>query len=253
MITALIVEDERLSAERLQSQLLHLKEDINIVGVCDSVSDAKQWLRDESLPDVIFMDIQLNDGTGFDILHDLKLSCPIIFTTAYDEYAVKAFRFNSIDYLLKPIARENLERAVAKLSSQISTATPSLGEQEITGLERIISGDFKKRFLVKIGEQFKTVNIEDVAYFFFHDGMTYMSTIDGNRWPLDSSLDQLESAVSPLQFFRVNRKLIISLQSIQEIHTYFNSRLLLKLKPSIGFEVIVSRDRVSAFKRWMDL
>lgn len=253
---ALIIEDERLSADRLKVLINKIDPEIRILDVLDSVSSARSWFRDNSPPDILFLDIQLNDGLGFDVLSELKFEIPVIFTTAYDNYAIKAFKFNSIDYLLKPIDETDLQHSIEKLRSQDRQSEPATISgvgQDFGQLKKILTGDFKKRFLVKLGDQYRSVNVETISYFHYQGGMTYLIANDGKKYPLDYTMDHIESLLHPLEFFRVNRKLVLSLSSIKEIHSYFNSRLLLKLAPELSEEVIVSRDRVADFKRWMDL
>lgn len=252
---ALIIEDERLSADRLKVLINKIDPEIEVLAILDSVSSSRHWFRDNSPPDILFLDIQLNDGLGFDVLTELQIEIPVIFTTAYDNYAIKAFKFNSIDYLLKPIDETDLQHSIEKLKSQNkqSEASGHGAGQDFGQLKKIITGDFKKRFLVKLGDQYRSVNVEDIAYFYYRDGMTYLMTMDGKKYPVDYSMDQIENLLHPLEFFRVNRKLIVSLDCIKEIHSYFNSRLLLRLTPAVDDEVIVSRDRVADFKRWMDI
>lgn len=251
MIRAVIVEDERLSADRLKSLIERLNPSMEVVAVLDSVGSAREWFQDQKAPDLLFLDIQLNDGISFDLLLEGAIHCPIIFTTAYDQFAIKAFKFNSIDYLLKPVELEALRQALAKFER--SAKSVNVDAPTVTRLERIVSDDFKKRFLVKLGEKFQSVDIGEVAYFFYQEGITYLQTRSGKKWPIDQTLEVLEEVLNPIEFFRVSRKLIISLPAVSEIHTYFNSRLLLKLTPQANFETIVSRERVADFKRWMDL
>ncbi len=249
MIQALIVEDERLSADRLKNMINEVAPELQIAAILDSVESSLEWFRDNSPPDLIFLDIQLNDGTGLDLLRESKTRCPVIFTTAYDDYAIKAFQYNSLDYLLKPVEEEDLKRAIAKFK-EFSNEHPRV---DIPQVERIIARDFKKRFLVKLGDQYKPIDVTSIAYFTYENGLTYLITHDGERWPVDQSLEQVQEVLNPLDFYRVNRQTLISLKSIAEIHTYFNSRLLLKLLPDCPQEVIVARERVSHFKKWMDL
>lgn len=246
---AVIIEDEQLSAERLQHLVKKVAPEIVIVSILNSVSRAQDWFRDHSPPDLIFLDIQLGDGTGFDILQSISGAPLIIFTTAYDEYAIKAFKFNSIDYLLKPVEREALSSALQKLNH--TPERPQLTAPIIQATEKIIKNDYKKRFLIKIGEQFQNIDSQNISYFHYEDGACTLSTHEKNL-PVDYSLDQLEEILNPIDFFRINRQFIVSSKSISEIHTYFNSRLLLKLSPDFTDDVIVSRDRVNGFKRWLD-
>lgn len=253
MIHIAIVEDERLSAERLKVLVQELSPEYSVVALLDSVESTMQWLKDNSSPDLILLDIQLNDGVGFDLLADDLISCPVIFTTAYDEYAVKAFKYNSIDYLLKPIDRAELENALEKFKKHGERTVSPEAKAQFGQVSRMLSGSYKKRFLVKLGDRFQPLIVEDIAYFVSQNDLTYLVTRSGDKWPMDQSLDQLQELINPLDFFRINRKLIISLPAIKEIHSYFNSRLLLKLDPHADDEVIVSRERVANFKRWMDL
>ncbi len=251
MMQALIVEDERLSAERLKTLINKVDPEMEIAGILNSVSSSKEWLRDNSPPDVMFLDIQLNDGTGFDLLSEIEESCPVIFTTAYDNYAIKAFKFNSVDYLLKPIDETELASSIKKLKQQASVPAPP--EQDYGKLQKIITGDFKQRFLVKLGDQYQSVVIPEISYFLYQDAMCYVVVKEGRKYPIDYTMDQLEGLLNPLEFFRINRQMLLCLSAIKEIHSYFNSRLLLRLAPDHEEDVIVSRDRVGDFKRWMDL
>ncbi|MEM9391617.1 MAG: LytTR family DNA-binding domain-containing protein [Bacteroidota bacterium] len=247
---AVIIEVESLSAERLLHLVQKADKAINVMGILSSVESSKEWFRDNSPPDLIFLDIQLGDGTAFDLLSEVDISSSIIFTTAYDEYAIRAFKYNSIDYLLKPIEKNALISAIAKMKhAPLKTNTE---KHELQSLRKIISGEYKKRFLIKVGEQFKNLEIDNVAYFSYYEGSCALTTRDNKRWPIDYSLDQVEEVVNPIDFFRVNRQFIVNAKSIEEIHTYFNSRLLLTLNPENNKEVIVSRDRVNDFKRWLD-
>ena len=248
-----IVEDEKLSAERLRSMVLQIDSKIEVTALLSSVSEAIEWFRDNSPPDIVLLDIQLSDGTGFDILATMSTLPCIIFTTAYDEYALKAFKYNSIEYLLKPIDKNELETALLKFSQINRQAIyDSAFVKKIENVEKTITGEYKKRFLIKIGEQFKNIEVDNIAYIYHQNGSCNICTTDDKKLPIDYSLDQLEEVLNPADFLRVNRQLIVKASAIAEIHTYFNSRLLLMLSPSFNGEVIVSRDRVSAFKSWMD-
>ncbi|MBV6644735.1 MAG: response regulator transcription factor [Cyclobacteriaceae bacterium] len=249
-----IVEDERLSAQRLEKLVIEVAPEIEVIAMLDSVAESKGWFIDNTMPDLMFLDIQLNDGTGFDLLDSLKYQPPVIFTTAYDEYAIRAFKFNSVDYLLKPIEEDKLRFSIKKFRNN----HPRLSNEEVSNdgydaLQRIISGNFKKRFLIKIGEKYQPVDVDEIAFFIYKNAATYVVTKTGLNLPIDQTLEQLSGVLNPLDFFRVNRKMLISLSCIKEINTYFNSRLLLQVDPDPGMEAVVSRERVSEFKRWMDL
>ncbi|MCG8388125.1 MAG: LytTR family DNA-binding domain-containing protein [Cytophagales bacterium] len=249
----IIVEDERLSAERLRHLVLKIDSTITVLDILPSVQKAAEWFRANSCPDLVFLDIQLSDGTAFDLLKSLTVSPPVIFTTAYDEFALKAFNYNSIQYLLKPIEMEELDKALEKFKAMDrqpleGTSLPDRLEQ----VQKTIKNEYKRRFLIKIGDQYQNVEVSQVAYVYYHDGSCLLKTREGKEFLIDYSLDQLEDILNPLDFFRVNRQFIVKADAIKEIHAYFNSRLLLRLAPGDGSEIIVSRDRVNHFKRWMD-
>jgi two-component system, LytTR family, response regulator LytT len=248
-----IVEDEQLSAERLKHLVLKIDSSINVKEILPSVELAQEWFRDNSPPDVLLLDIQLSDGTAFDFLKSITTFPSIIFTTAYDEYALKAFKYNSIEYLLKPIEEEQLAKALQKFKAlnRMPSESNTIIEK-IESVQKSITGNYKRRFLIKIGEQFLNVDVNQISYLFYENGACFLTTKAGKKMPIDYSLDQLEEILNPMEFFRINRQYLIRSEAIEEIHTYLNSRLLLKLKPDSVAEIIVSRDRVNNFKRWMD-
>jgi DNA-binding LytR/AlgR family response regulator len=241
-----IIEDERLSAQRLELMLQELSSDLRVVSRLSSVKQSIEWFATHSLPDLIFMDIQLNDGLSFEILDHIKGEPPVIFTTAYDEYAIRAFKFKSVDYLLKPIDQDELVLALQKYSRHHQSGYGPYSE-----ISKMFSRDYRQRFLIKVGEQYVPVKTNEIAYFYFDNGMTYLRTFQQKRFPMDHSLERLMEMVDPLEFFRINRKLIVALNSVKQIHGYFNSRLLLKIEPEFEDEVIVSRERVNDFKGWI--
>ncbi|MEO1049225.1 MAG: LytTR family DNA-binding domain-containing protein [Bacteroidota bacterium] len=248
----IIVEDERLTAERLRDLIHKCDNSIKVHDILPSVDRTLTWFKEHSNPDLMFLDIQLSDGTGFDVLKSLINCPPIVFTTAYDEHAIRAFKYNSVDYLLKPIHQEDLNTAIQKFRNLGDQPYYHAPAPPLEQLDKSVNGTYKKRFLIKVGEQFKTVEVNKIAYFHYEEGMTYLTQKGGLKLPLDYSLDQLEEILNPMDYFRVNRKYLVSLPAISQIHTYFNSRLLLKLDPNHEDEVIVSRDRVQDFKRWVD-
>ena len=251
-MNALIIEDERLSAKRLQNIIRQEHPQINLLDTLFSVQDVHEWLHENPPPDLLFLDIQLNDGTGFDVLKLFESPPPVIFTTAYDQYAIKAFKFFSVDYLLKPIEAQELKNALIKFQKMKEVPwDEQLGEQ-LKDLTKAFDHGYKKRFLIRIGERFHHIAVEDIAYFYHKEAVTHLMSHSGKDYQMDQSLDQLEQLVNPLEFFRINRNYITSLQAVDQIHSYFNSRLLLKLAPSCEEEVIVSRDRVAGFKQWVD-
>ena len=248
----LIVEDEKPAARRLAQLVRQIRPDAELLDPLDSVETTVAWWRQNPAPDLLFLDIQLADGLSFEIFESVEINAPVIFTTAFDEYALRAFKVNSVDYLLKPIDPEALERALGKFDkTQLKTSGSS---QELIQnlLEQLREKNYKKRFLVKNGQQLNYLNVPDIAYFYSDDGLIFAHLRDGKRHHLDYTLDQLVDVLNPQDFFRINRKIITSLDAIRKIHTYFNSRLKLELTPVTELESIVSRDRVNDFKRWLD-
>ncbi len=248
----LIFEDEQLSAERLEQLLARLDQNLEVVEVLSSVKQGVAWFKSNPNPDLILMDIHLTDGSCFELFNQVVIDVPVIFTTAYDEYAIKAFKVNSVDYILKPIDFEELVAAFEKFNKYRSQQ-PQVQSQLIQTLYEQISreGKYKQRFLVKLGEQLKRIESKDIAYFLFEDGLVWANSTSKLRLPMDYSLEQLEQMLDPRDFFRINRKMLINLESVQKIHTYYNSRLKLVLQPDMGKDIIVSRERVSDFKEWI--
>lgn len=248
---AIIVEDEEFASKRLGLLVSELAPDLEIAAILSSVQQARQWFANNPLPDLIFLDIQLNDGYGFDILDDLEDHPPVIFTTAYNEFAIRGFKYNGLDYLLKPIVKADLKVALEKFEKNITrSAAPQQNMQELKDLFR---KEFKHRFMVKVGNQFRSFNVADIAYFKSMEGMIFLHTHSSQSYPIEYTIDQLENILNPIQFFRVNRKFMVSVESVAEIHSYFNSRLLLKLLPKEEEQVIVSRERTTNFKKWLDM
>ncbi len=248
---AIIIEDEKLTAQRLLQLLTENAPQIEVLVLLPSVKKATEWIAQHAAPDLVFLDIQLNDGTGFDVLDQWENHPPVIFTTAYDEYAIKGFKYNSLEYLLKPIVAHELRKAIEKVERLAVSTKPAM--VPLADLKKWMQKEFKKRFMVKVGDQYKMVAVEETAYFFSQEGMAFLVGQLGKKWPIDYTLDQLEEILDPTHFFRINRKFILSVASITTIHSYFNSRLLLQLKPNADEEVIVSRERVAAFKQWLDM
>jgi two-component system, LytTR family, response regulator LytT len=252
-LKVLIFEDENLSAEHLVNLIHRYDRTIVPLGVIESVRQGINWLNTHPEPDLLIMDIQLSDGSCFDLFKQVKTECPVIFTTAFNEYAIQAFKVNSIDYLLKPVDFDELQLAFEKFRKQRKaggTGNELLYQQLYSQLLK--DNQYKKRLLIKIGEQLKQVNIDEIAFFLYDTGMSWAVTCLKNRYPLDYSLDELEKFLDPASFFRINRKFIINPGCIEKIHTYFNNRLKLQLRPDPQTEVLVSRERVQEFKNWLD-
>lgn len=245
----LIVEDEKLAREYLIDLLNRLPINIRIVGQADSVKEGIKWLLKHESPDLILMDINLGDGLGFKILDVVDVQCPIIFTTAYDEYAIQAFKVNSIDYLLKPIDTEDLRRAFAKFKSINADQRPSV---DYRMLNQRLRPYHKERFIVKIGSHLKTIPNSDILFFNSENKTTYITSKKGRQYPIDYSLEKLIDLLNPDEYFRINRQYVIKYNAIEDIVSFSNSRLKIHLVHSKQGDVFVARDRVPAFKAWLD-
>lgn len=248
----LIIEDEQPAAKRLQKLISQHLPDVKIVGVLESVKSAISWFKGNPSPNLIFLDIQLADNLSFEIFKHVKIDAPVIFTTAYDQYTLQAFKLNSIDYLLKPIDEEELAQALDKYQ-RLFEPNSSINVQTINRImQSFVKPQYKERFIVKAGQQMTYISVGNIGYFYAADGLAYAKMMDNKRHIIDYTLDSLEPLLSPSNFFRLNRKVICHISSIKKIAPYFNSRLALTLQPKPDFEVIVSRDRVSDFKKWLD-
>lgn len=248
----LIIEDEQPAAKRLTQLIKKSLPDSEMVGSLDSVESAVQWLKSKAAPDLIFMDIQLADGLSFNIFQQVEVQSPVIFTTAYDQYTLKAFKVNSVDYLLKPIDPEEFRRAIEKYQRffQQQKSYDASSIQQL--LESLQKKDYKERFLVKVGQQITYLPTKEVAYFYSEDGLVQARHASGKKYFVDYSLDHLEGLLDPKDYFRISRKVVVRIEAIAKINTWFNSRLKLELTPKTDFDVIVSRERVGDFKRWLD-
>ncbi len=247
----LIVEDEKLSAEHLSNLLGKIEPTFEIVHISESVKRTIAFLESGMKVDLIFMDIHLADGISFDIFTTVKDTAPIIFTTAFDEYAIKAFKFNSIDYLLKPIGKMELKNAIDKFKTLNSkNLTEQFGKLE--DVYSIINRNYKNRFLVRSGEQILSVPVEDISFLIAEDGIVILVNKDGKRFALDQSLDTLETLLDPEYFFRISRKVIMRFDAIQKIFPHLNSRLKISSEYLNDENSIVSRERVGDFKKWLD-
>lgn len=249
-----VIEDESLAAKRLVRLISELRKDVVVDFQTDSVEDAVVYFDKNPDIQLAFMDVQLADGISLDIFQHTSVNVPVIFTTAYDHYAVKAFKVNSIDYLLKPIETKELERALHRydaLFAQKSTAAlPDL--HHLIAAVRAQQGEFRKRFLVRSGAKLVFISIQNVAYFFSDEGSTFIVNKDNERYLIEHTLDELEAQLNPEDFFRINRGMIVQLQSIKKIEPHFNNRLLLEISPAFETEITVSRHRASAFKSWLN-
>lgn len=251
MLRTIIIEDEKPSARRLQRMLLDIG--IEAEAMLHSVKESIQWFSTNEAPDLILLDIQLSDGLSFEIFEQVEVRSAIIFTTAYDEYALKAFKLNSIDYLLKPIDDEELKTAIDKFAENqpkehnLMVDISQIKKLLVNPLDR----NYKKRFTIKIGQHLRVVETESVECFYSEHKATYLYTNDKKNYLLDQTLEQLEEQLDPVKFFRVSRKFIINVDAISDIISYTNSRLQIKLKHYADQEIIVSREKVKSFKNWL--
>jgi DNA-binding LytR/AlgR family response regulator len=248
-----IIEDEPQAASRLEKLLKELLPGSKIVASMDSVKRAVQWFQANLAPDLALMDIQLADGIGFEIFEKCQVNCPVIFTTAYDKYALRAFKVNSIDYILKPVDKDELSNAILKLQS-ITDKDRNVSQtiRNIGSAVEMLMKKYKSRFVIKVGEHLRTIEVEQIRYFFSQDKATFCVTDENRNFILDYTLEQLEEMLDPTEFFRINRKYLVRASAIQDIISYTNSRLRLTLKGSADTDVIVARERVQQFREWLD-
>ncbi len=246
-----IIEDEQLTAKRLEGMLKNYDEGIEILTVLPSVAESVEWFKSNPDPDLIFMDIHLEDGQCFSIFEKINLDLPVIFTTAYDEYTIQAFKVNSIDYLMKPINAEELAQAIAKYKRL--HAQPSEKENMGALLKAIQrkEEDYKQRFLISIGSRLKTIEVADAHYFYSAEKVTFLVTKDNQKFPIDFSLDKLATVLNPQQFYRINRQMMVRLHSITNIHVFPKGRLKIDVSPEFKTDVMVSIDKVVEFKEWL--
>lgn len=251
-MNVLIIEDEKPSARRLQRMLASIQ--VNAEVMLHSIEESIAWFKNNEHPDLIFLDIQLSDGLSFEIFETLDIKSAVIFTTAYDEYALQAFKLNSIDYLLKPIDTFELEKAVKKYQNRVPQ--PQAVTIDFNDIKKLlvnpIDQEYKKRFSVKIGQHLKLINIEDIECFYSENKGTYLYTNEGRNYLLDTTLELLEQELEPQTFFRINRKFFVNINAIKDMVSYTNSRLQIKLSSYNEDEVIVARERVKDFKAWLE-
>lgn len=249
----LLIEDEPLAAAQLAAHISALRPQAQILAVCDTVKSAVDWLQNNEAPELAFFDIQLGDGLSFEIFEQVKFTQPVIFTTAFNQYAIQAFKVNSVDYLLKPIDRNDLEKALQKFESlaqpRSSNITPELLHEVVVSLKK---KSFKERFLVKVGTHLRVIETNDIKYFYSFEKGTYAKLSDGKDYLLDQSLELVEGLIDPTQFFRINRKYLVALKSISDVVAYSNSRLKLKVQQANDDDFLVAREKVKDFKSWLE-
>lgn len=248
-----IVEDEPLAVQKLSKLLLDVDATIRISGIADGIESAIEWLESHPEPDLILMDIELCDGQSFEIFNQFEVRSPVIFTTSYDEYAIQAFRVNSVDYLLKPIKKDDLERALQKYDrhnceqNKVFDITKLVSELQRQNQPR----EHRSRFLVKQDQRLIPIESADIAYFFSDNGFTFLISRDCVKYRIDFTLDELDQQLDPKLFFRLNRQHISAIKSVTQIHNYINGNLKIDLKPPVEKDIIIPRERVSDFKKWL--
>jgi two-component system, LytTR family, response regulator LytT len=253
----LIVEDEELAVKKIQKTLSGVDPDARVVGITDSITATVDWLNKNPSPDLILMDIELSDGQSFEIFTRVEVKSAVVFTTSYDEYALKAFKVNSIDYLLKPIQKEDLESALQKYRQMknmySSGKTPDLNVDNLVKelRQKLQPKEYRKRFLVKHAQKLVSIEVEEIAYFFSDGRLNFFKTYDNKKFVVDYTMDELEDMLDPERYFRISRAFYIAVDSVDQIHDYFGNRLLLHLKPAVDKEALVSREKVAEFKKWM--
>lgn len=248
----LIIEDEKHNTSRLQRLLADISSEFEIVGVLETVKESVSWLEKRDLPDVILMDIRLSDGLSFDIFDKVVVVSPVIFTTSYDEYAIRAFKVNSIDYLLKPIEKEELEVALEKVEIGRKKSVTALELEQLLHLFREKSPVFRKRFLLPAFNGYKTISVDEISYFFTEQKITYLVAGGGNIEMLAQTMDELEDELDPDGFFRANRQFIIHIDSVSMIQNDSNGKAKVVLKQNSEMEIVVSREKAPLLKKWLD-
>lgn len=250
-MNVLIIENEKHAATGLISLLKNIDTGINVMGVTESVESTINWFQSNPHPDLLLMDIQLDDGLCFELFEAVKIEIPVIFTTAYDEFMLSAFKVNSVDYLLKPIEEMALRRAIEKFKSIHYNA--SVKSEVIKQLLNELNKGFKNRFLIKVGEHYKSITDNEIACFYILERATFLRTSSDKDYVIDYSLDNLQKSLDPHKFFRINRNCIVNINEISDIINYSSSRLKIKLKSAKPiYDIIVSKDKVREFKKWID-
>ncbi|MEO5683993.1 MAG: LytTR family DNA-binding domain-containing protein [Chitinophagaceae bacterium] len=249
----LIIEDEELAVKKLQKTLASTTADAEIVGTTDSIKTSVEWLQQNPPPDLILMDIELADGQSFEIFNLTDVKSPVIFTTSYDEYALKAFKVNSVDYLLKPVQKEELQAALDKFKKlQNDTKSDINIESLVKELQQKLQHKgYRKRFLVKHAQKLVSIEVDDIAYFYSDGRLNFFKTNDNRKFVVDYTMDELEEMLDPEKYFRISRSFYVAINSVDKIDDYFGNRLILGIRPAVDKEALVSREKVTEFKKWL--
>ena len=249
----LIIEDEELAVKKLQKTLAGTDAGAEIVGTADSIKSSVEWLQQNPAPDLILMDIELADGQSFEIFNLTEVKSPVIFTTSYDEYALKAFKVNSVDYLLKPVQKEELQAALNKFNKLHSNGQPAINIESLVKelQQKLQHKEYRKRFLVKHAQKLVSIDVGDIAYFYSDGRLNFFKTTDNRKFVVDYTMDELEDMLDPEKYFRISRSFYVSIDSVDKIDDYFGNRLILGIKPVVDKEALVSREKVTEFKKWL--
>ena len=251
-MNVLIIEDEAAIARRMQKLLLEIDPEITVPGILCSIESSVAWFKSHTEPDLILMDIHLADGSSFEIFDEVEVNCPVIFTTAYDQYAIQAFKVNSIDYLLKPVNKEDLAESLKKFKRlQAPGLTTGLDYSKLAQMLGVKKSDYLRRMVIRFGDVIKALEVKDVAYFYSDEKIVFATLNEGKTYPVDFTLDQLERKMDPERFYRINRKFLISYESISKMISYSKSRVKITLNPACDLEVISSTERSGDFKEWL--
>jgi two-component system response regulator LytT len=252
-MTILIVEDEELAAKKLQKILFTIDPAATISGITDSIKGTVEWLQENPQPDLILMDIELSDGQSFEVFNLTEVKSPVIFTTSYDEFALKAFKVNSLDYLLKPVQKDELQAALNKYQKLKGNSQGDMNiDHLVKELQRKLKPvSYRRRFLVKHAQKLISVEVGEIAYFYSDGRLNFFKTTDNKKYVVDYTMDELEEMLDPDRYFRISRSFYVSINSVDKIDDYFGNRLILALKPAVEKEALVSREKVTEFKNWL--
>ena len=256
MIKVLIIEDEIPAQRLLKETLQEMDIKTEVIGCLNSIKSSVEWFQNNPHPDIVLLDIQLSDGLSFEIFKQVNIESSIIFTTAYDEYAIQAFKVNSIDYLLKPVEKDELQIAFEKYQYYnkqfIQEKNSNIDFSELASLIKSKKPEYRKRLLIQSNESFFHLPVDDIALFYSMQGITFAVTFEKREYPVNFSLENLKDQLQPDNFCKINRQFIISIDAIKRVHSYFNGKLKLEIKPSHAIDVIIGKDKAASFKRWMD-
>ncbi|NLR91395.1 LytR/AlgR family response regulator transcription factor [Flammeovirga agarivorans] len=256
MIKVIIIEDELPAQRLLKETLQEINFETNVIGCLNSIKSAVEWFQNNPHPHIVLLDIQLSDGLSFEIFKQVKVESAIIFTTAYDEYAIQAFKVNSIDYLLKPVEKDELRSAFEKYHNYnkkyIQEQNSNIDFSELASLIKGEKTEYRKRFLIHSNESFFHLPVEDIALFYSMRGVTFAVTFEKREYPVNFSLENLKDHLQPDNFFKLNRQFIVNIDAIKRVHAYFNGKLKIEMQPSHSEDIIIGKDKAASFKRWLD-